>query len=229
MSPLARIAIFDLDGTLTRRASFLPFVLFVLERRATRLVAVPRMLAAGALFGLGLLHRDRVKQLIWRQILAGLSRAQAEELAADFARRWAATAVRPGARAALARHRAAGDRIVVATAAMDLVAAPFAAALGVTEAVATRTRWSNTGQVAPGFDGPNCRGPEKLARVQAALGPDCDAAGVVAYSDHQDDLPLLAWAGAGVAVNPDPAFAKVAAARGFAVVDWDVAPAGDGG
>ena len=107
---------------------------------------------------------------------------------------------------------------------MDLIAEPFAAALGFDETVATRTAWTAAGRVGRGFDGLNCYGAEKLVRVQAALGPDIDPGAVTAYSDHVTDLPLLTWAGLGVAVNPHPPLAAAAASHNLRVEDWGVAP-----
>ena len=180
----------------------MPCVLHVLKRRPGRLIWAPRLLAAGALLALKLRHRDQIKVLIWHKILSGLGRDEAAALVAEFAKMWAATALRADAAAVIARHKAAGDRLVLATAAMDLAAEPFGLALGFDEIVATRTGWTASGRVAPAFDGLNCYGAEKLVRVRAALGPDFDPALAVAYSDHVTDLPLLTWAGEGVAVNP---------------------------
>lgn len=221
---MARLAIFDLDRTLTDRGGFMAAAVFILRHRPGRIVALPRLLFAGLLLALKLMHRDRIKALIWRKMLHGLDREAAAELAADFARHWVATALRPGARPAIARHKAAGDRLMLATAAMDLVAIPFGEALGFDDIVATETGWTADGRVGPDFAGLNCYGAEKLRRAQAAAGPDFDPANAVAYSDHVTDLPLLTWAGAGVAVNPHPPLAAVAAEHGLTQEDWDIAP-----
>lgn len=222
---MAGLAIFDLDRTLTTRGAFMPFVFHVLKRRPGRIVTAPRLLGAGALLGLKFAERDAVKALIWRKMLAGLDRDAAVALGDGFGRAWAAEALRRQAAAVVGRHKAAGDRLILATAAMDLIAAPFGRALGFDDIVATRTGWTAEGRVADRFDGLNCYGAEKLRRVLAALGPDADAAAATAYSDHVTDLPLLAWAGRGVAVNPHPPLAAAAAANGLAVADWDIAPA----
>ena len=223
---MPRIAIFDLDRTLTTRGVFMPFALHLAARRPRRLVALPELLLAGALYRLKLRERDAVKALIWRRMLAGLSRDAAMALGDAYGRRWAATALRRQAADVVARHRQAGDRLLLATAAMDLVAEPFGQALGFDEVVATRTGWTVDDQVADAFDGPNCYGEEKLRRVLEALGAEADPARAVAYSDHVTDLPLLAWAGEGVAVNPHPPLAEAAAAHGLEIQDWDVAPGG---
>lgn len=223
---MARVAIFDLDRTLTTRGVFMPFALHLAARRPTRLVALPELLLTGALYRLKLRERDAVKALIWRRMLAGLSRDAAMALGDAFGRGWALTALRRQAAEIVAQHRQAGDRLLLATAAMDLVAEPFGQALGFDDIVATRTAWTDDDQVADAFDGANCYGEEKLRRVLEALGAEADPTAAIAYSDHVTDLPLLTWAGQGVAVNPHPPLAKAATAHGLEVQDWDVAPGG---
>lgn len=222
---MAHVAIFDLDRTLTVKGGFLPFAFFALRRRPGRVIALPRILVAGALTGLKIWHRDQAKALIWRSVLAGLDKPSAETLCRQFGETWARRALRPGAVDVLARHRAAGDRLILATAAMDLVAEPFGHALGFDEIVATKTGWTPDGRVASRFDGANCYGEEKLRRVREALGREEAPEGSVAYSDHVTDLPLLLWARSGVAVNPHKPLAAVAEASGLALADWGVAPA----
>lgn len=219
---MTRVAIFDLDKTLTRCGCFLPFVLFVARRKPSRWLAAPRLLAAGAALGLRLADRDAVKLLIWRKVLKGVAREEAEALGEAFAREWAATALRPKTRAVLERHVGDGNALMLATAAMDIVAEPFGRALGFEHVVATRTAWTAEGRVADRFDGLNCYGEEKLRRVQAAMPPGAEA--IAAYSDHVTDLPLLAWATRGVAVNPHPPLAAAAATHDIEVQDWGVAP-----
>lgn len=218
------LAVFDLDRTLTRKGGFLPFVAFALRRRPARLVAAPHLLVRGAGLALKLQDRDGLKQRIWTATLAGMKRDDAARLGAEFAKTWADRALRQGAKAAIQRHKAAGDRLMLATAAMDLVAEPFGRALGFDDIVATRSAWTADGRIAAGFEGANCYGLEKLRRVEAALPDDAFPSRTVAYSDHVTDLPLLNWAARGVAVNPHKPLADVAEANGLEVADWDSPP-----
>lgn len=214
------VAIFDLDKTLTVRSSYTPFIVFVARRKPLRFLHAPRLLFLGLMLALGLRRRDDVKAEMWRAVLGGLNRSEAEELGAAFAKHWAQATLRAKAKAVIDRHRIAGDQLVLATAAVDLVAAPFGKALGFDDIVATRSACTRDGKLAAEFDGLNCYGVEKLRRVQILLGehaPDQSTA----YSDHVTDLPLLTWAAHGVAVNPHAALATVASDHSLQVEDWD--------
>lgn len=221
---MAGVAVFDLDRTLTARGSFMAFMVYVLRRRPARIVALPELLFAGLLLALKLRHRDAMKALLWRRILAGMDRPAVDALAGAFAAEWRRSALRPGALGAIQAHKAAGDRLILATAAMDSMAVPFGRALGFDDVVATRARWTPDGRVADAFDGLNCYGPEKLRRVLALLEGGLPPETRAVYTDHVTDMPLLAWATHPVAVNPHGPLRAAAEAQGIPVVDWDVAP-----
>jgi phosphoserine phosphatase len=111
----------------------------------------------------------------------------------------------------------------LASAAVDIVAEPFARLLRFDDVVATRTEWDVSGKATGGFVGLNCYGDEKLVRVKTLLGESAPPRSA-AYSDHVTDVPLLTWAHTGYAVNPHRPLAEVAAAHGLIVLDLDAPP-----
>lgn len=213
-------AVFDLDRTLTRRDTFLPFLYGYLRRhprRAWRLLLLPPRLSAVCIRALQKNTRTRIKQAVLTAFLGGVARAELAAWGETYAERVAADGLRPGCLAALREHRAAGDRVVLATASFDAYVMPLARRLGIGETVCSRIAWDGDGRLA-GIDGGNCRDHEKLCRVRALLGEAGD--GVVAYSDSHADLPLLAWAERGVAVSPTRRLANAAAGLGLVVRRW---------
>lgn len=213
------VAIFDLDKTLTLRSTYTPFILFAAKRRPLRFLHAPQLLFLALLMQLGLRRRDDVKNAMWRAVIGGMKRDQAEDLGTTFAKHWVRSALRPGARETIAAHKMAGDRLVLASAAVDIVAEPFARLLGFDDVVATHTEWAADGRATGAFSSLNCYGQEKLIRVKSVLG-DTPPTESAAYSDHVTDLPLLTWAKNGFAVNPHKPLAEVAAANGLKMLDW---------
>lgn len=126
---------------------------------------------------------------------------------------------RPDATAALARWRARGVRVCYVSASPTAWLRPLLRRLdgGPHRVIGSRLRCFAGGVV---IAGPDCRGHEKLRRVDEALGP---ALWLCAYSDHPHDAPLLARAAQRVVVNPRPEhvprFTR-ALAGGFEVVTW---------
>jgi phosphatidylglycerophosphatase C len=212
-------AIFDLDKTLTVRGCFTPFALFAAKKHPSSFISLPSILLAASASYFGFYQRDEVKLLIWRKVFGGLSREKIEALGTEFGEIWAKNELRQETRVVLKRHKAAGDRLVLATAAMDIVAEPFGQLLGFDEIISTRTAWNADRYTSGTFDGLNCHGEEKLRRVKNALG-DIDPARATAYSDHITDLPLLLWVANGVAVNPHKPLRDAAGRHGLRIEDW---------
>ena len=220
-----RIAIYDLDRTITRAPTWTPFLLHAVLRHAPwRLALLPMVLGAAGLKGLGLIHRDRLKQVMHRAALGTLSPARAERLAAAWLVRFGPAEIRRKARAQIAADRAAGYRIVVATAAYRFYAEAIARDVGADAVIATATALDARGHLLPRIEGGNCYGPAKRAMIEswlAAEGIDRAAAHVRVYSDHVSDVPSFDWADEAIAVNPHAALRRVATARGWPVVDWN--------
>ncbi len=214
------IAIFDLDRTLTRRGTWTPFLWSILRRRPARWPAALVLATAYLGCALGLIDRKRLKDVGLGVAAGGLDRARIAAFAGVFAERILACGLRPGAVATIDRHRRAGDRLVLATASLDLYAEPVAAALGIDTVVCTRSSWS-AGKLR--IAGGNCYGPVKLAALEAALAGKRGDRRIVAYSDDVSDLALLEWADHGVAVHPGRGLRGRAPARGIEIADWQSA------
>ncbi len=214
-------AIFDLDRTVTRRGTWTRFVIFANRTRPGRLLALPRLAATGAAEAAGLLPALTYKRRSLR-LLAGMDRAALVRAAEAFAAREAVSGLRPGALRAIAGHRARGDRLILATACVDVLGEAFGRALGFDAVVATPTAPPDAGQGRGlALAGANCQGAEKLRRIREILAPEPSGRPVHAYSDHVSDLPLLLWADHGFAVNPSRALRRAARARAIPVLDFD--------
>jgi HAD superfamily phosphoserine phosphatase-like hydrolase len=223
MSSVPKIAVYDLDRTITVRGTYTPFLLRAAMRRAPwRLLLVPAVLAAMILYVLKLIDRRILKSWMIFLMLGRISRTDMQRLADGFyAHLIRAGDIRPGALRQIAQDRADGRRLVMATASFDFYATSLGQAMGFDLVVATRSKWDAQDRLVAAVDGANCYGADKLSFLKAALGPDpVDA---VFYSDHHSDAPCFIWAGKGLAVNPTAKLKKAAASLGATSVDWGVA------
>ena len=214
------IAIFDLDRTLTKRGCFTPFIFYVARRSPRRFLSLHRILVAAVCNVVGLYRRDDIKLLMWREVLGGLPREEAETLGNSFAKTWIQNELRRQTKNNIKKHQEAGDRLILATAAMDIIADPIGRALGFDDIISTRTHWTAEDHISGNFDGRNCYGEEKLRRVKLILG-DLSPSKTLAYSDHITDLPVLLWAENGIAVNPHRPLRDAAGRHGLRIEDWD--------
>jgi len=216
-------AIYDMDRTVTRHATYTPFLLHCAVRSAPwRLLLLPVVALAMAAYVLKLIDRARLKEICHR-LLRGHKRHPRElkPLVDSFAEKTAASNVRPGARAAIARDKAEGRRVVMATASYRLYAEAIGAQLGFDDVIGTGSIIGLDERVHAKIDGENCYGPAKLRMVSDWLGKSgFDRGHIRFYSDHASDAPVFEWADEAVAVNPHGPLRTLAAERGWAIEDW---------
>ena len=216
-------AIYDMDRTVTRRATYTPFLMHCALRRAPwRLLLLPFVIASMIAYAVKLIDRGRLKE-INHHLLLGSKRHPAElkPLVESFAAATLANNVRPGARDAIARDKADGRHVVMATASYRFYAREIAERLGFDECIGTNSILGLDERVHAKIDGQNCYGPAKLAMVEEWLAKSGLERGHVRfYSDHASDAPVFEWADEAVAVNPHDKLARLAQSRGWRVEDW---------
>ncbi|MGH3321141.1 MAG: HAD-IB family hydrolase [Streptosporangiaceae bacterium] len=163
------MAAFDVDGTLTRRDTLLPFLSYVCGRRALAACLLGRSARLGVSMALDRDRaRGRVKESVLRDLLAGRRDDDVREAGERFAGRlvdgpW----LRPDTSERWRWHRELGHEVVIVSASLEAYLIPFAALIGGAEVLATRLSVGDDGRLTGGLEGINCRGPEKLARLCA--------------------------------------------------------------
>lgn len=222
---MRRFAIYDMDKTITRRATWAPFLIHAAMMRAKwRLALWPLAGVASAAYLARGISRARLKAITHRLMIGRSIAPDALATVADaFARRMAASNLFADARKRIEADRAAGWEPVLATASHGYYAAAIAAQLNMTHVIATKARRDAAGNVLPGLEGENCYGPGKLRMIERWLAEQelsRDAIQVRFYSDHVSDAPVLAWADEPFAVNAHGPLRKLAKARGWTVIDW---------
>jgi phosphatidylglycerophosphatase C len=189
------VAAFDVDGTLTSRDCVLPF----LHRIAG---------TAGLLAGLGRLapelipalmrrDRDRLKALGTAAVFTGRSIDVVDSAGRQFAEHVASSWLRDEIVAVLDEHRRHGAHVVLVSASYESYLIPLATHLGGAHVIGTRLAVGSDGRCTGALDGGNCRGVEKVLRLERWLderfGGRADVT-LWAYGDSAGDEPLLAEA-----------------------------------
>ena len=128
--------------------------------------------------------------------------------------------VRPGARQAIAKHRAAGDRLVIATSSSIYAAGAAREAYGFDDIVASSFEVASDGRFT-GRVASSAYGKAKADRAaEWASKAAIDLSACTFYTDSITDLALMERVGRPVAINPDRPLRRLAAARGWAIEDW---------
>jgi HAD superfamily hydrolase (TIGR01490 family) len=218
------LAIYDMDRTITRRATYTPFLLHcALHRAPWRLVLFPFVLASMGAYILRLIDRAKLKEINQRLLLGGrIHPRKLKPLVESFAERQVASNIRPGALQAIARDKRNGRRLVLATASYRLYADAIARRLGFDDVIGTSSVIGLDDRVHAKIAGENCYGPAKMRMIAdwiqaSALGAHGHTR---FYSDHVSDRPVFEWADEAVAVNPHGALRRLAEQRGWRIENW---------
>jgi HAD superfamily hydrolase (TIGR01490 family) len=222
---MSDLAIYDMDRTITRLGTYTPFLLHCALRRAPwRLLFLPLVVSSMLAYVLRLIDRARLKEINHRLLLgAKIHPRDLKPLVESFADKQIATNIRPGARAAIARDKAEGRRLVLATASYRLYADAIARRLGFDDVIGTGSIIGLDERVHAKIAGENCYGPAKMRMIVdwvEASGLQGVHGHVRFYSDHVSDRPAFEWADEPVAVNPHRQLRRLAEQRLWHIEDW---------
>lgn len=216
------IAIFDLDYTLTKKGTWGRFVWMSVRRKP--LLWLPLLLCTLSFqlqYKLGKVPRGDVKRTMMRWSLMRLNKQELEQMAEKFADNEVSHGLRPGGLAALAYHNAQGHRILIASAAVDLIVSPIARRLDIEDFVSTNLAWCDEGGLLDCFASPNCYGEAKLECVKKWCEDNIEGDKTIYfYSDSKADLPVLEFSDIPVVIDPSSKFLKIAAAKQMTVQNW---------
>jgi phosphatidylglycerophosphatase C len=193
----ATVAAFDFDGTVTRGASTVSFLIAV---RGLIPVAIalartfPKLVRAAILSGSA---ADDYKEQLFVRLLRNTPDLDLSRKGRAFAADHLRLRLRPEVRRRIEWHQKRGHRVVLVSASVEHYIAPAGEILGVDGVLATRLAVDAAGIVSGRFDGKNCRGAEKYARVIGWMrsndlsGPGRPQAVLWAYGNSRGDAWLL--------------------------------------
>lgn len=222
------MAAFDLDGTVTRGASTVPFLISVrgfFPVTAALIRTLPGMLRAAVLPGTA---ADEYKEQLFVRLLAGTANEELARKGRSFAANHLRLRLRPEVQRQIEWHRDRGHLVVLVSASVEQYVEPAGEILGVDGVLATRLMVDVSGIVSGRFEGKNCRGAEKYGRVlgwmrsRGLTGAGPDKTVLWAYGNSRGDAWLLGAADYGVdagrlgkvgALRRFPSLARVDAGR----------------
>ena len=220
-----KLAFYDMDRTVTVRGTYTPFLLHVAKAMAPwRLVLVPFVLLAMLAYVLRLISRKRLKEINQHLMIGGkVRRARLAPYIESYADAVMAHNVHAEALDRIARDRAEGYRLVLATASYRLYVEAIARRAGFDDVIATDHLGQDMDYVRAKIAGENCYDVAKLMMIRewmAREGIERSHAYIRAYSDHVSDAPMLEFADEAYATNPHPPLAELAREKAWTRFDW---------
>lgn len=181
------IAVFDFDGTLTTKDSFLRFILFAAPWY--KILGSVMVFPVVIFYFLGLVSNNTAKERVFSYFFGGISSKQFRKISEEFSIKRLGAIIRKIALEKAMWHKNQGHKLVIASASMEDWIRPWAKNHGFDDVIATMPEIKDN-KLTGKFSGKNCSGEEKLRRFLNKY-PDREKYFIYAYSDSKKDKPLL--------------------------------------
>ncbi|HEY4831754.1 MAG TPA: HAD family hydrolase [Waddliaceae bacterium] len=185
------VAAFDFDGTLTYHDTLFYFLLYthgVVKAFYYFFFLLPVFIA----YLIGKIDRQRTKEKVLRCFFSGRPINIVRKKGEAFAKEKLQHHLRPEAMQRFQWHLKQGHRCILISASLDVYLQPWSKMVGFQESLTSRLADEN-GIVTGKLIANNCRGPEKVRRLQELIGPR-EGYYLYAYGDSDGDQELLALA-----------------------------------
>jgi len=213
-----QLAVFDLDGTITRRDTLLPYVMCFPMSPFRKLWGLLVFLGPLLLFVLGRRDHGQLKGAFIHSVLGAQTRSRIEHWTARFVPALLQRGVFADALTRIAQHKQEGARLVLMSASTDLYVPAIGTALGFDEVICTGVRW-NGDRLDGHLSTPNRRGPEKALRFEA-LRQAHPGLTTAAYGNAGSDLDHLQLANHPLLINPPTPARHQAAKLAIPCAHW---------
>ncbi len=218
------ISIYDMDKTITRKATFLPFLIYAVPKHKWwRVIFTPLLIITSLAYALKIIDRGALKALNLKLMLGSEIDGNAlESLSRGFADHVMKTNILPKALARIQQEKAEGRKLVLASASYAFYVKQVGTLCGFDASIGTKATKVG-GSINGTIDGENCYGAAKLAMVinwLASEGIDRKSAHIRFYSDHVSDAYCMDWADEAFATNPHAPLRAMAAEKGWEIFEW---------
>lgn len=189
-----KLAVFDFDGTITSKDTFLEFIKFTKGKwqyALGMLLCSPVLVA----FKLHLIPNWKAKQIVFGYFFKGVDLSLFNDWGSAFASE-IEQFTRPLAFEGVKKHQANGDNIVIVSASIENWIKPWADKMEISNLLATQLEVDAENRLTGKFLTKNCFGKEKVNRILQSF-PNRDQYFLEAYGDSRGDKEMIAFANVG--------------------------------
>jgi phosphatidylglycerophosphatase C len=181
-----KLIIFDFDGTLTKRDSMLEFTKLY-HGKFRFILGIICLIPVLSLYKMNIISNWRAKEYFLKFFFQNESLSRFQANCHIFALGKIPSLIRPTAMLKLQEHRNVGDRLVIVSSSAENWLKDWCLQQNIT-LIATRLEVTN-GQITGRLLGPNCYGPEKIARLKENFDIE-KFQEVIVYGDSKGDYEL---------------------------------------
>lgn len=199
---IEKLAIFDVDYTLTSRETLRQFYYYSLKRYPKNIIYAPRAVASGLLFVMRIFDEKRTKEAFLK-FIHGMNGEKMDELIKDFYENRFKNILYKDGIEMIRKLKNEGYKIYLISASPEFYLNELYEIKEIDKIIGTKFKKNETSYTRF-MEGVNCKGEEKINRLMASLKEDnieVDFKESYMFSDSLSDLPLLKLVGKPYLIN----------------------------
>lgn len=199
---MEKLAIFDIDYTLTKKETSIELYKYMLKRDKTLIKYIPAHILTGLGYGIKIFDATKTKERFLR-FLKGTKEEELKAIVKDYYKNHLTDLLYEDGLKAIKDFKAKGYKVYLISASAEFYVNEFYNIEGVDKVIGTKFKMDD-GYFTPIVTGVNCKGEEKVKRLMEELKKDnieVDFKNSYMFSDSLSDLPLLKLVGKGYLIN----------------------------
>lgn len=201
-SVLKKLAIFDIDYTITKRETLMEFFKYMIKKDKRNIRYLPRALYCGLMYLIKVYDEKRVKEGFLK-FIEGINEDELSELTSEFFESTLKNILYDDAIKMMKELKSQGYDIYLISASPEFYVKEFYKIKEVDRVIGTKFKFENKSFIRK-MDGENCKGEEKVRRLQEVLKEkniQVDFKNSYMFSDSLSDKPLLDLVGNPYLIN----------------------------
>ncbi|MDO4534290.1 MAG: HAD-IB family hydrolase [Clostridium perfringens] len=199
---MEKLAIFDVDFTITNKETLLEFFKFILKKDSKNIKYIPRVIVSGLLYGIRIYDEKRVKEAFLK-FIDGIDEKHLKDLVKNYYHERLTNILYKDAIDKIRDLKEKGYKVYLISASPEFYLNEFYNIKEVDMIIGTRFHF-HEGKFARKMLGENCKGEEKVKRLMEVLKEkniEADFNNSLMFSDSLSDKPLLDLVGKGYLIN----------------------------
>ncbi|WP_294352362.1 HAD-IB family hydrolase [uncultured Clostridium sp.] len=199
---MKRLAIFDVDYTITKKETLMELYKYSIEENKKNLIFLPRAIFGGLMYVCNVYNEKQVKE-IFLKFLENMDEKEFRELMSRFYKNRLSKILYKDSLEMMKKLKKEGCDIYLISASPEFYLYELYNIKEVDKIIGTRFDFSN-GKFTRRMSGENCKGEEKVKRLKEVLdaeGIEVDFENSYMFSDSLSDTPLLNLVGNPYLIN----------------------------
>lgn len=199
---MEKLAIFDIDYTITRKETLMEFFKYIVSKDIKNIKFLPRALYSGLMYGVKVYDEKRVKECFLK-FIENIDEAELAKLTKSFYDEKISKILYKDAVDMIKKLKKEGYMVVLISASPEFYVKEFYAIKEVDLIIGTKFTFES-GKFIRKMDGNNCKGEEKVRRLNEVLKEKnikVDFKNSYMFSDSLSDKPLLDLVGNPYLIN----------------------------